>query len=385
MTVSAAIGIGTGGGPAPGLGRAMGALHGAGRTAAATQTFLPVMAEGAESFRAGWQSLLASLSSSGNGLGDSGAAAEQGKTFTGAAPGEAAAEPSGAAASLAAGLGPQLSQGTQGTEIGSGGTGARIEFRPAKAWAGELPIRPAAGTARTASTRAEEKEKKPTAEPGTEASASTRPTHSINVVHVVQPGAVAAEPMPGLALATAFVSLSQAGPAPLVPSKPSPSSDVKAQSAQADFSHSYLSSALPAGFASASYRPEPLSLVDSSQAAGAAGAAMREGTEKNETLAKPAQVLPAPGPSWPSGPVPSATDLPNVQQSAPPRGTTRAEDGSPLQAARQNRNQTQTVATGIRLKQLRPPRNKFQRLRPMETRSRFSFQARTRLSRLHPV
>ncbi len=300
------------------------------------------MAEGAESFRAGWQSLLAALASSGNGLGDSGAAAEQGDTSTGAAPEVAAGESSGATASLAADLGPHL---RQKTEIGSGETGTRIDTRPAIAWAGDLPTRPAAGTTKATSAMAEGKEKKPAAESGTESSASTRPTLSTNVVHAVQPVAVAAEPMPGLIPAAAIVVPLEIAPAPVVASKPSSSSDAKAQSPQTDLSYTYLSIALPAGLASASFRSYPLSSGDSSQAAGAAKAAIQEGTERKETLAKPAQVLPAPGPSWPSGPVLSATDLPIVKQTAPPPGTTRGADESPLQAVRQDRNPTQTVAT----------------------------------------
>jgi hypothetical protein len=337
MTIAAGIEIGTGGSPAPGLGKALGASHGLGRAEAATQSSQPSIGPGVDSFRTGWQSLLASLASSGNGFAGTRAEADQRESSTGQAPAEAAGEPSGKTATLPAGLGLRL---RQRPEQGSEETGAGVRFRPANSWAGEVATRPAAGTEKAAVARAEEK--KPATVSKTESSSSARPIYSISIP---QPDAAVAEPIPRLVPAAAIVILPEMAQAPVVASAAARSSEPRAQSAPTDISYPYLSSAPPTGLASATIRSHPSNPENLNGAAGPDSQAVRETTEEGETSGTQGQVSVGPNPSKSFSPALSSTDSPKAREDAPQPEPMRVEDEKPPQAGSEARNRTQTFAT----------------------------------------
>ncbi|MFY9852971.1 MAG: hypothetical protein WAK26_03730 [Terracidiphilus sp.] len=130
MTVAAAIEIGSGGTLASGLNKAQGAAHGSGLVRVANQGFLEPVAFGTENFRAGWQSLLASLGSDVEGFNETEAAENQRATSAGPAPADAAGEFS--AASLPSTVGSGLNT-KQETEKGTGSASAGLKLSQADA------------------------------------------------------------------------------------------------------------------------------------------------------------------------------------------------------------------------------------------------------------
>ena len=176
MTVAAAIEIGTGGAATPGLGKALGGASNAG-LAGAGESRLPLAAPGAESFRAGLQSLLASLG------GFSGSEANNGVASAGSAPDEANAKRTVGNSKLAAGADLGLLQriATVSKETGA------AKLTAAENQANIVVARSAAGVARLTSTKMEAKK------PETEAASASdsTPAHSIQAA---QPEAVAALP-----------------------------------------------------------------------------------------------------------------------------------------------------------------------------------------------
>ena len=217
MTVAAAIEIGAGGTPAPGLGRAPGAAHSSGHAGAAAFDLLSSTVSAATSFRANWQSLLVTLHSSMQEFSE----AEAGPSLGSAATALASAQTSdtSSASSLTAGMDLRLVQGTEtesletgagssvkpGNEQGSGQSGAGAKLSPVSARAGANVIQSAAVVAKPVSSKSEGM--KPVAKQGAESARGSRSARSIKVA---KPEAVLAKLVPGVAKPNAI----PAGPLP---------------------------------------------------------------------------------------------------------------------------------------------------------------------------
>jgi hypothetical protein len=300
------------------------------------------MASEAESFRTGWQSLLASLGTSMEGFRQT--EADQGNSSAGPAPRETAKKSSVSTSTLAAGA--NLRQG-QGSEKGSGETDA-ANFSPAINGTGKISIQRAAGTIKTASTKTEET--KPAAEPEGESVSSSRSIHSIKAA---KPLLAAAEPAPDLVSATS-PSFPQTVPVAGISSAVIPAADFKTHSAQTDFpavkaqSVQTDSSRDPAtGIVSASLSSHPPELASTSEIARPASAAVQETAEEFETPAKQRQVSPVSSQSGSFGPTLSEAESSAVGEGAPPPVSARVEGGNPLETPAPDQSRTQAEASSL--------------------------------------
>jgi len=220
MTVAAFIGAGET--PALGLGKTPGTMHSAERAGSAASN-LSSTVPAATSFRAGWQSLLASLNSNMAVTGE--ADADQGTSSAEPAAGQTTDNNS--ASTLATGI--RLRQG-QGTEKENVETGAETMLSATDALTQTLLAEPASGTTKPASTRVEEK--KSAAEPGTESTTeSTRSSRPARPTNATRSDDVSAEPLLGLVPAD-MASLSQAVPLASVVNQVTQSTNETAQLAQ---------------------------------------------------------------------------------------------------------------------------------------------------------
>jgi hypothetical protein len=237
MTVSAAIEIGPGETSALGLGKTPGTMHSAERAGAAASGQLSSTVSAATSFRAGWQSLLATLSSN---LAVSGETeADQETTFAGAAAGQISDNTS--VTTLA--TGNKLLQG-QGTEKERVETGVETMLSSAETLTQTLLAEPAAGVAKPASTSVEENNL--AAEPGTEsATESTRSSRTARSTNATRPDAISAEPLPGV-LPAATASLLQTAPSASVVNQVTQSTDGPTQLAQTEISAALSTDQQPA-------------------------------------------------------------------------------------------------------------------------------------------
>ncbi|MGB9407413.1 MAG: hypothetical protein WCA89_07745 [Terracidiphilus sp.] len=341
MTVAAAIEIGAGGTPAPGQGKAPGAAHGPGRAGAAVFGAAvlgssPSIAPGAQSFRAGWQSLLASLGSSVQGFSETEAEADQGTTFaqpsSEGTPGKSAVSTSTRPDGAELHLRPEA-------EHGSEQTGAGPKLSPAGARTGALMTRSVAGITMSASSKTDEK--KTAADGDTESAGGSRSAHPVKVVesHVV-----AAGPLPGLAPA-AVGSVPQAMPVAASASSAARSMDAVApQSVPAALSQVDLQIASPNSFVSPSFSLRPQYPAPENKVSEPAGAIALETAEGFETSAKQGQAQSVASLSAPSGPTLSEAGASAAGEGAPQPVAMRAEGGNPLETPAPNPALTQTLA-----------------------------------------
>lgn len=199
MTVAAFIGVGET--PRQGLGKTPGTVQGAGRASAAASELSSSTIPAATSFRAGWQSLLASMGPSVNATSQSVNESDQGNTLTG--PASEQIPETTSASTLAAIIGLRQEQGQdQGTVKESVETGAEAMLSSAGVLTQTLAAKPASTS--PASTSIEEK--KPAAKQETE---STRSSHPSRFTSTAKTDAVSAEPLPGLVPAAVAVVVSQ--------------------------------------------------------------------------------------------------------------------------------------------------------------------------------
>jgi len=314
MTVVTAIEIGAGGTTAPGLGKAQGTAHGAGRSGSTAQGFISSNDSGEEGFRAGWQSLLASLGSRVEGFSED--EADLGTTFDGPASEQSSVKPS--VSTLATSI--RLRQ-AMGSEKGSVETGSGAELSSGGAQTVYLVAQPAAGATKQTTTKTEETNQ--AAEPATESAHSLRPARSINATKA---DAVLADPLTGLIPATS-ASLSQAAPVAVLVTPAVQSMAEKAQSAQTENSAG-LSTHQPAAFASASLSPQPQERNVFGNHAAAVNSVAQKTAEEVETSAQPGQTLPGPSLSGSSAPTLSETNTSNADKDAPPAISVLAEDAN---------------------------------------------------------
>ena len=287
MIVAAAIEIGSNATPAPGLGKTQGAGHGAERADAASYGLLSSTVSAATSFRANWQSLLASLGSSMDNFSE--ADENQGTASSMPASGQASDKTS--VSTLATGI---LSRQVWGTEKGSVEAGVVAKMPFAGGQTEVLAAEPASVVAKPASARTEEK--KTATEPETESARNSRPARSINAT---KPDAVSAAPLPGLVPA-ATASLSQTAPVAVFVNLATNSMGERAQMVQTENSAALLTHQ-PDTFASASLSAQPPERNASGKIAAAVNAGARQTAEGSETSANPGKASPIPSPSGSTG------------------------------------------------------------------------------------
>ena len=349
MTLATGIEIGSGGSSSPGLGKAPGAALGTGRVGTAKQGFLPPIAPGnasgsvpgTESFRAGWQSLLASLAPSRKGFAENEAEADQGKTPAQPATAKAAGKTLGSTLTLANSAGLRVDQGRE-----KGSCAAGAEARPSLAVAqdGETADRKAAGMRDLASTRTEER--KPA--PEKEAASIPQSTHTLRAAKN-EAAAVTAmvEPAPGLfPAAGASAPQTVAPPAIVRPSLHGSQSTAQPvrPAVQNDVPQGNLPVPLPGGFALAAFS-QRLSASDRSVGRSRDVKEAAQGvTEEGKPSARQGPGLPALSLSGRCGPAPSAAELTSAQQEPAMSATLSAAGGGPLAKAVLGQNTAQPVA-----------------------------------------
>jgi hypothetical protein len=287
MTVAAAIEIGTSATPTPSLGKTLGAGRGAERADAASYGQLSSTVAAATSFRANWQSLLASLGSSMDNFTE--ADANQGTASSIKASEQTSEKPS--VSTSATGI---LSHQVWGTEKGSVETGAVATLSSGGAQTEALAAQSAAETAKQATTKTVDKNQ--AVEPETESARSSRPARSTNATKA---DAVSAEPMPGLVPA-ASASISQATPVAVFVSPVAQSTGEKSQTAQTDISAGF-STLQPDAFASASLSAQPPERNASGKSAAAVNAGVQQTAEGSQTPANPGKVSLVPSASSSTG------------------------------------------------------------------------------------
>jgi hypothetical protein len=339
--MAAGIEIGSGASPMPGLGKVLGAVPGAGVFAATSRSSSPSIASEAESFRTGWQSLLASLGSSldskGEDLSGTVVEANRGTAFAGAAP-ETGSSPAAGRALIPTSSPTtraylHLGQGIEksGREIGA------VALSPADSRSKSLVARPTAGATKLASTRAAasttKEEKKPATEQRTESVSSAGPSDSIRVA---RPETRANEALPGLVPAT-MASLPQIVPAPVVPNAVAPGAVVKAQSAQAD-----LPTSLPVGLAWASQSSNSPIPKSQSEVAGRANTAAHKAARVDEISPNQELVSPVLNHSGASGQTLNVTESQNLREETPSADAMLAK---PMETVTPSQNPTQKLAS----------------------------------------
>jgi hypothetical protein len=345
MTVAATIEIGAGAIPAPGLGKALGSAQGAGRAGAATFELLSSTVSAATSFRANWQSLLASLNSSMEGYSET----EANQGTASAVPASGQAPETTSVSTLAAGMGLHL---VQTLEKGSVEAGAIAKLSMAGARTQAMVAKPVAGTAKPASARNEET--KPAAGPESESVRSSRPARSIATN---KPDTVQSEPLLGLVPA-AIASPIQAVPVAAIPRTSAYSTDVPAQLAQTEISVE-LSIDQPAAYASASFDSHPLARNATGKIAETVSQAVQQPVEGSETHTQQKQASPVPSQSGSSGPTFSEAEVSATGKDAPPPvamlAVSESSPESPAPSRSQTQQTAQTVATNVNSAETQAP------------------------------
>jgi hypothetical protein len=291
MALAAAIEIGAGRTPTPSREIVPGGESGAGRAGAGVQGSLPPIAREAASFRAGWQTLLASLGSSMES--DAPTEANQGHSSASTSP-------------LAAGADlrqeQEIKKGCSETEAANLST-ANAERR-------SISMRPTAGTAHTVATKTVEK--KSTAKPE---SASVRSSLPVPAIQTAHSNGAAAGPSPDLLLV-----LPQSVPEAVISNTAAPATVVETHAKQSE-----PSASLSTGFASASFHSPRLDAEDSGEFAGVANRTAGVTAKESGQLAKQGQASLAPNRDEFSGTTVGAATSPNAIENAPSSATIRTQ------------------------------------------------------------
>ncbi len=320
MSVAAGTEIVTGGSLAPEQTKVQETAHGTGR-AGTTQGSQSSVMQGAESFRTGWQSLLASLGSSVEGSGQIAAEASPGTTSAGSSPEESAGKSSVATSTLPAGT---LLSLLQETKVGSQETDATAKSLSTGVQSGTSVVRKTGDavlstSTKTATTKTDEKKSATDSKTGSSNSASSSSTSTVKTDDLTA-GSMAGV-LPSAIPSDAMIPLVPATVSPVACTSTSASvSDEKAQSVQVVDSLADL----PTGISATS-------LGVSKQVTAAA-----QGTAKeSETSAKQDQILPA---------------LSQAKTSVASEGASRSvairtQNGSSLETSASDLNQTQMAVS----------------------------------------
>lgn len=174
MTVAATIEIGSGGTLSPNLNKAQGAARGTGLATLVNQGFSHPNASGAESFLAGWKSLLASLGSDVEGFSETEAAEKQGATSVEPALVDVAGKSPAATLPSTAGAGSRMSQET---ERGTGPANAGLKLSQVDIRTVSSAVRSAEDLKKISSSSTEEKRSAANLE--SQSTRGSRPSHSV--------------------------------------------------------------------------------------------------------------------------------------------------------------------------------------------------------------
>jgi hypothetical protein len=326
MTVAAAIEIGTGGTHTPGLNKAQGAAQGSGLATVANQGLLQPIASGTESFRAGWQSLLASLGTGAEGFSETGAAGNQGTTSAEPALAEAAGKSSVSTSTPAAGADLR-----QETEKVTGPASAGLKLSQVDARTGASAARSITDVTKTASSRTEENKTSANREP--ESASGSRPTHSVKAA---APEVAAAASLPGLVTAT-VATFPQALPVAAVATQIAQGADSRTQSTHTETSADPFIDP-PTEFASASFSSHPPNPERPNGVGGTASASVQEAVKGAEAPSEQGEASPVRSLSGSSGPTLGETEASTAGGGAAP-----AQE--PLQPLTSSANLTKPLAT----------------------------------------
>jgi hypothetical protein len=284
MTVAAAIEIGAGATPAPRLGKAPGEALVARQVGAAASDLLSSTVSAATSFRASWQSLLASLGSRMEVSGE----AYTHQEAASAGPGSEQFSEKTFVSTVAASseLRPSLATEKESVEIG-----ASAQLSPAGARSQTLMAEPVAVATKPPLLRTEEKRQAAT--PESDSLRSSRPTRTIDSPKA---NAVPTEPLPGLAPAV-IASPFQAVPLAAIISPTANRTNEQALSARTEISAN-LSSEQPVALAS--MVSQPAERKAPRENAEAMNPAVLQVTENPVISAQPRQASPDPSMGGPT-------------------------------------------------------------------------------------
>lgn len=325
--------IGAGENSVLGLGKTPDAVHSAGRTGVTTSGQTSSTVPVATSFRAGWQSLLASLNS--NMAVTVEADADQ---VTPSAASAAAQIPENSSSSSQT-TSIRLLHG-QGTEKESAETGDMAMLSPAGVQAGAIVTVPTAVAAKPDSARIVEND--PAAKPETESgTVSIRSSRSARPANTTITDAVSAEPLPGLVPA-AMASLSQAVPEAAVVVPVAQNRDELAQLAHMEIPAA-ISKNQPVAVASASLGEHPQVGETPIDHVEAVNATKQQTAEGPETSSRQRQASPVSNLSGSSGSTLSETEAEvAVAQNANP-AETLAPSQAPSQTLASNHYRTPMI------------------------------------------
>lgn len=330
MTVAAAIEIGSGITSTPGLGKALGTGK-----AAANQGSSKQITAGAESFRTGWQSLLASLGSSVEGVSETGAETNPGAATAGQALADAAGKSSVSTLTPDATAGLRVKQETEkGT--GQASAGLKVSQADARTDASAAPSTTKVKTTTASSAN----EKKTLANRESESASSSRPAHSAKA-GVTEVAAVTSSPEP-----TPVTTASLSQPVPVAAAGTiAQSTDSGTLSAHAETSADSMigSSTGSASTSTSSYSPN---LVPIKEVDGAANATVQKAAEGLEKSGKQGGALPVRTSSGSSSTAFDEAGASTASESRAPLIATRAESGNSLGTASTSQSLTQTPAVG---------------------------------------
>ncbi|MGA2889676.1 MAG: hypothetical protein ABSE51_16635 [Terracidiphilus sp.] len=325
-------------------GKLSGAAHGTERGRAVAQSSLSPIVPQAESFCAGWQSLLASLGTNSEGLSETVSAPSQGATAAGAATVDRELS---AGADLSA---------RHGTEKANERTDAAENLPATGVRTGAPMARSSAGTAKASGIRVTEARQAGGAE--TKSASGRRPNYSISIA---EPDVIAAGPLPEVVPA-AVLSVVPNVPAPAVAIPVIPATELKEQSdlkvAQTPLAETYRASGrprempahnMPVGFLPIS--PRPLDMASSMSDVRAAKATGPEVPKTDEMPPKQGAVTPVSDPNEAFG-----ETLSERVSSIEPKGgslsaATLVEGGNWLETPTMEQSLTSTEAPPLSLSQ----------------------------------
>jgi hypothetical protein len=314
MAIAAGIEIEAGKGPAPSQDHALGAAQGTRLTGAIARNLSSPTASTAESFRSGWQSLLASLGSNVEDASQTGSEAGLGTTVALLAQGESAGKHSVSTSAKAAWAD---SSSSQETEKGSGKTSAAAKLSTGDTRTGGLAARTPAETIQAATARTTEK--KPAVNSKTESASSS---HSARVA------------APAVDATGTIAIISPATSAPVVVNTVSDAADKLTRRTETDLTADSFSW-------QSTDSERPMTAAERMNAGGQTPAG------ESETSASQNQALSASGLSESSGPTFKQTSISAASESGPRQVAAPVAGESLPELSASGMNQSQTVEQSL--------------------------------------
>ncbi len=348
MTPAAAIDVGSTGGLLPGQGLSHGKLPGtvldSGRKGTAPQGFLPETAQvgiprsvsGPESFRVGWQSMLASLVPGLDGL--SGALTEA-ESVSKSAEASGGVTAGGSANAISNLIGVERLRAEKDAGEGNGEAGAATAPTLAKSGTRTLAVLLAVGTREPVLLKQQGKNELSSGKIETEGV----PQHLSRFSKAAKSEILAVQ-APSVVMQEALASVTQSVPTPVNADSAARSGEVKAQSEDADLPHADLSLARSSAFASRSFSPYPASPRGPGADAGNASTAARVVSAGDETSSRQGQLSLDSERGEKSGAIRVASEPTGVLEDVETPESTRKEGGNLSEKQVAAPSQTQMIA-----------------------------------------